>query len=98
MEGPCISPKQCGAQNSRFCHKSDIAWIKKLIKKCKAIKRITIAPEVDIEYKLAKYLNKNNVLVSAGHTDCLFQEMNRVDKLSAIIYRRLNGKKREFID
>lgn len=77
MEGPYISRNQCGAQNSIYCQNSDLIGAEKYLKKCKAIKRMTIAPELDTDYKLAKYLNDNNVIASAGHTECLFQGMKK---------------------
>lgn len=75
LEGPYLSVKNAGAQEKKFCTTPDIEFVKRIIQKYPFIKRWTIAPEMDINYDLAHYLCENNVLVSAGHTSLLYDEM-----------------------
>ncbi len=75
LEGPYLSITNAGAQEKKFCTTPDMGFVKKIIQKYPFIKRWTIAPEMDINYDLVHYLCENNVLVSAGHTSLLYNEM-----------------------
>lgn len=75
LEGPYLSVQNAGAQDKKFCTTPDMEFVRIIIQKYPFIKRWTIAPEMDINYDLAHYLCKNNVLVSAGHTTLLYNEM-----------------------
>lgn len=75
LEGPFLSLSKAGAQSKSHCKKSDITLVKELVDKYPIIRRWTIAPEVDSGYQLATYLLSKKVLVSAGHTDALYENM-----------------------
>ncbi len=40
------------------------------------VKLFTLAPEIDINYVLTKYLSINNIIVSAGHTNASLDTLN----------------------
>lgn len=75
LEGPFLSIKNAGAQAKEHCKSPNLYEIKKLLEQYPFIKRWTIAPEIDTNFELSKYLNSRQILVSAGHTDVLYDEM-----------------------
>lgn len=62
MEGPFINKKYKGAQNEAFI----LAPTMELFNKCKNIKRVTIAPEIEGSFE---FIEKCPAQVSLGHTD-----------------------------
>ena len=75
LEGPFLSTKNAGAQPKVHCRKPEVIKASNLLRQYPFIRRWTIAPEIDADYKLAEFLFKNKVLVSAGHTDVLYADM-----------------------
>ena len=78
MEGPYLSPAQCGAQAPEHITepKSD-EYISLLEETGDTIVRWTYAPERDTEGKFCKYLTDRGIIVSAGHTDAKYADMAR---------------------
>ena len=78
MEGPYLSPAQCGAQAPEHITepKSD-EYISLLEETGDTIVRWTYAPERDTEGKFCKYLTDRGIIVSAGHTDAKYVDMAR---------------------
>ena len=71
LEAPYINPKKLGAQNKSFIESPSVKRFNDIYKDyLKYIKRVTIAPELDINFSLVKYLVKNNIVCSFGHTLC----------------------------
>lgn len=66
LEGPFINPLKKGIHQSEFVLKPTVENYKKL--EDDFIKIVTIAPELDENRELCKYLHTKNVLVQAGHT------------------------------
>lgn len=66
LEGPFINPLKKGIHQSEYVLKPTIENYKKL--EDDFIKIVTIAPELDDNRELCKYLHTKNVLVQAGHT------------------------------
>ena len=76
MEGPYLSVKQCGAQNSE----NITAPIKKdyvnLVEKYPhEIRRWTYAPERDPDGEFCAFLVENGILPSVGHSDATYEEL-----------------------
>lgn len=76
MEGPYLSVKQCGAQNSN----NITAPIKKdyvnLVEKYPhEIRRWTYAPERDPDGEFCAFLVENGILPSVGHSDAIYEEL-----------------------
>ena len=78
MEGPYLSPAQCGAQAPEHITepKTD-EYISLLEETGDTIVRWTYAPERDTEGKFCKYLTDRGIIVSAGHTDAKYADMAR---------------------
>lgn len=68
MEGPFINPEFKGAQDEKNIQKPNSSWVKPYLD---IIKMITLAPEMDEDFKMIKSL-KDKVLLSAGHTGASF--------------------------
>ena len=77
LEGPYLSPKQCGAQCPKHITepvKED--YVSLIEEHGDAIARWTYAPERD-DGSFAKYLVEHNIIASAGHTDATGTDMKR---------------------
>lgn len=76
LEGPYLSIKQCGAQNTAFITPPVKEDYERLIREhgC-AVKRWSYAPENDAGGVFCKFLTDNGVIASAGHTDAIYDEM-----------------------
>lgn len=71
-EGPYVNPKKKGAQNEDYIQKPNPDVI---IENSDVIKIITMAPEMDENYKAIKKITKNSdVIVSMGHTDATYEQ------------------------
>lgn len=76
MEGPYLSKKQCGAQNTAFITAPVEQDYKRLIReRGNAVKRWTYAPEQDADGTFCKYITSHGVVASAGHTDAIYDDM-----------------------
>ena len=76
MEGPYLSKKQCGAQNTAFITAPVEQDYQRLIReRGNAVKRWTYAPEQDADGAFCKYITSHGVVASAGHTDAIYDDM-----------------------
>lgn len=80
LEGPYLSIEKAGAQLQSKCKEVDFSFAVDVINKYLCIKRWTIAPEMDIKYKLSTLLRERKIVVSAGHTKVLYEEMQEAFK------------------
>ncbi|MGM0601806.1 MAG: N-acetylglucosamine-6-phosphate deacetylase [Bacillota bacterium] len=71
VEGPFISEKYIGAQNSRYINDPDSELLKEYYD---IIKIVTLAPEKKGALKLIKELKKNNITAAAGHSAADYEE------------------------
>lgn len=74
-EGPYISVKKKGAQNSTMIRSATVGEMREIISS--VVKLITMAPEVEGFYDVLPILKKNRTVVSLGHTDASFKDMRR---------------------
>ncbi len=80
LEGPWLSPLQCGAQSSKKMAKPNAQMLRRLVEKYPFIKRVTAAPEVEGGMELGSvgaYLGLN---MSMGHTDADFDTVDKARK------------------
>lgn len=76
LEGPYLSPLQCGGQCSDFITPPKREEYESLIQKSNGvIARWTYAPENDRNGEFCEFLTKHNILASAGHTSAKFSDM-----------------------
>lgn len=66
LEGPFINPLKKGIHQAEYVIKPTVENYKKI--EDDFVKIVTIAPELDDNRELCKYLRSKNVLVQAGHT------------------------------
>ncbi|MCY6484179.1 N-acetylglucosamine-6-phosphate deacetylase [Clostridium aestuarii] len=78
MEGPFVSEKFKGAQNSKYIMKPDYSFIEKYTD---VIKIITLAPEEDNNHKFIKKVKKNTeIILSMGHSNACYEEAMKAIK------------------
>ncbi len=75
LEGPHINPEKAGAQPKQFIKNPSIEEMKNLLRFADGyIKIQTIAPEIHGAVEYIKFLRKNGVIPSLGHTNASFEE------------------------
>ena len=76
LEGPYLSPEQCGAQCTDYITEPIEDDYRALVERYgDAVARWTYAPERDPGGKFARYLTENGILPSAGHTNAKHPDM-----------------------
>ena len=77
MEGPYLSPAQCGAQcPEHITEPQRHEYERLLLELGDALTRWTYAPERDAGGKFCELMTQNGVLTSAGHTNATYEHMN----------------------
>ena len=78
MEGPYLSAKQAGAQcPTHITPPMEEDYLPFIRENADVIARWTYAPENDTEEKFAKTLKEYGIVASAGHTDAIYDDMQR---------------------
>ena len=78
LEGPYLSPKQCGAQSPDFITPPKKEEYEALINELPgAICRWTYAPENDKDGSFCRYITEKGIVASAGHTDAKYEDIKR---------------------
>ena len=81
FEGPYINAKYKGAQNEAFIRKPSVEELNEYIKLSdNNVRLISLAPEVEGSGEFIKEARKNNVTISAGHTDASFADVEKAIK------------------
>ena len=76
LEGPYLSPAQCGAQDKTLITPPVRGDYEKLVARFgNIIKRWDYAPERDKGGEFCAYLKAHGILPSAGHTDAIYDDM-----------------------
>lgn len=76
LEGPFVNEKKAGAQPKKYIELPSIELFRKWQELANhKIKTITLAPELDEDGKLIRYLFNAGLNVSAGHTDANFHQI-----------------------
>jgi N-acetylglucosamine-6-phosphate deacetylase len=75
LEGPYLSPKQCGAQDPRYLRNPDPREYEALLAGFPCIKRWSAAPELPGALDFGAYCRSKGVLVSLAHTDAVYEEV-----------------------
>jgi len=95
LEGPFISEKHIGAQSPDHVLKPDAEILNEFIKASENnVKLITLAPEKEGAHELIEFAEKNNITVSAGHTDSGFIDIkNAIEFGLSCITHTYNAQK-----
>lgn len=76
LEGPFISPKRSGAQNSSYIAPANIGWLSDWERDYPGVIRIvTLAPEIEGAYEAISWLTKHGIAASLGHTDATYDQV-----------------------
>ncbi|MFA7658860.1 MAG: N-acetylglucosamine-6-phosphate deacetylase [Candidatus Gastranaerophilaceae bacterium] len=75
LEGPFFSPEKSGIHLPEILIKPSVEDFDKI--KSDDIKMVTIAPELDKDYKLTEYLNSKGIIPSAGHTMATAEDIRK---------------------
>lgn len=74
LEGPWLSPAQCGAQSTEKMALPDPKKLTELVEKYPFIKRVSASPELCGGMELGKLGKSLGINMSIGHSDCDFSE------------------------
>ncbi|SKC35757.1 N-acetylglucosamine-6-phosphate deacetylase [Maledivibacter halophilus] len=75
LEGPYFSQEKKGAQPPEYIKAPDIEELEMLLKEGKdTVKVVAIAPELKNAKEAIRYLKKQGITISAGHTNANYQE------------------------
>ncbi len=78
LEGPYFSPKQSGAQDPKFIRTPQREEYENLFNDYgDVIARWSYAPELNDADEFLQFLNKKNIVASAGHTDAEYTDIMR---------------------
>lgn len=81
LEGPYINKAYKGAQNEAFIREPNVSELKELIEVSNEnIRLITMAPEMNGSLEFIKEAVKNNVTISAGHSNATFNDIEKAIK------------------
>jgi N-acetylglucosamine-6-phosphate deacetylase len=84
LEGPFINAKRAGAQPLEYIIDPDIELFKQWQELAEgSIKLVTVAPELENGTNFVSYLNENNVIASIGHSDAIYEEMEKAVQAGA---------------
>lgn len=84
LEGPFINAKRAGAQPMEYIIDPDIELFKQWQELAEgSIKLVTVAPELENGLNFVSYLNENNVIASIGHSDAIYEEMEKAVQAGA---------------
>jgi len=99
IEGPFISGTSGyrGAHPENYILKADLEIMKRMLEAGDGLVRIvTLAPELDDNYKVTKYLNSQNIVVSAGHCNPQLDQLESAIDAGLSMFTHLgNGCPRE---
>ncbi|MBR2066881.1 MAG: N-acetylglucosamine-6-phosphate deacetylase [Solobacterium sp.] len=97
MEGPYISKEYKGAHNDQFIKKGTIEEFESFQQAAQGMIRIvTIAPEEDNQFELIKYLVKNGVCVSLGHSAATYEIAKKAIRNGASCFTHTYNAMRAF--
>ncbi len=92
LEGPWLSPAQCGAQDTSKMSKPSAKHLSDMLERFPFIERISLAPEVDPDYEVGLCGKEKGIVVAAAHTDCDFDTMlESVDKGYTLLTHLYSG-------
>ncbi|MFI5185880.1 MAG: N-acetylglucosamine-6-phosphate deacetylase [Chitinophagales bacterium] len=77
LEGPYFAMNQRGAQDSRYIRDPDPAEYKDILSRYSCVKRWSAAPELTGAIEFGKYLTSKGILVSAAHTDAIYEDVQK---------------------
>lgn len=84
LEGPFINAKRAGAQPKEYIIDPDIELFKHWQELAEgSIKLVTVAPELENGTNFVAYLHKNDVIASIGHSDAIYEEMEKAVEAGA---------------
>ena len=69
LEGPWLSPAQCGAQDTSKMSKPSPDALSRIIKRYPFVERISVAPEVECGFEIGRAGQEMGLVMSIAHTD-----------------------------
>lgn len=84
LEGPFINKKRAGAQPMEYIIDPDIELFKHWQELAEgSIRLVTVAPELENGTNFVRYLHENGVIASIGHSDAVYEEMEKAVQAGA---------------
>ncbi|GIV07615.1 MAG: N-acetylglucosamine-6-phosphate deacetylase [Fimbriimonadales bacterium] len=78
LEGPFINPKRAGAQPPEYIRPPSIQELEREMHNLiEELRIVTLAPEMEGGLELTQYLAQQGIIVSIGHTDATYEQVQR---------------------
>jgi N-acetylglucosamine-6-phosphate deacetylase len=91
MEGPYLNPARKGAHREEYLRGADRRELEAFLS-TGVVRLMAVAPELDANAGLVEDLREAGVVVSAGHTDATFSQMEEaVDRGASLVTHVFNG-------
>ncbi|WP_369403509.1 N-acetylglucosamine-6-phosphate deacetylase [Gracilibacillus boraciitolerans] len=97
LEGPFVNKERAGAQPIQYIQPANLSLFQRWNKLAEQnIKLVTLAPEQKESRSLIEYLVTQNIIVSAGHTDATYSQMEEAADLGGVshithLYNQMRG-------
>lgn len=81
LEGPFFNPKKVGAHSHEFIRSlNEIKSLEDFYGSLEGVKIVTLAPELPGAFKAIEELKRKNIVISAGHSEATYAEMQEAIK------------------
>jgi N-acetylglucosamine-6-phosphate deacetylase len=95
LEGPYLSPSECGAQDTKKMSKPNVKEASDLLEKYPFIKRFSVAPELEGAHDLSSFAKDKGIVMSIAHTAADFDDViSAIDNgytLTTHLYSGMHG-------
>jgi N-acetylglucosamine-6-phosphate deacetylase len=96
LEGPYISMEKSGAHRTQYIRKPSLIEVQEYIKASEGnIRIMTVAPEIEGMSDIIHFLSKQNVILSAGHTNANYEQtqqaVNSGVRLATHLFNAMRG-------
>ncbi|MCX5661927.1 MAG: N-acetylglucosamine-6-phosphate deacetylase [Planctomycetota bacterium] len=103
IEGPCISPEDGyrGAHPLEWVRPADPELFKPLVEACGGWDRlamVTLAPEVDRDFRTTRWLVEHGVTVAMGHTNASLQQLREAEAAGVTLFTHFGNGCHHLVD
>jgi N-acetylglucosamine-6-phosphate deacetylase len=84
LEGPFLNAQKRGAHASEYLLRPSLEAIEDILENyTHLVKIVTLAPELDLDGEVIKYLNRQGIIISLGHSDASAEQARKAFAMGA---------------